>query len=162
MTGSAWLALAGFIGLCLLVGSVGGALTAPAIAGWYHTLHAPPGNPPDWLFAPVWTLLYVLMGTAGWLVWRDGDVRPVRRELRAWGWQLLIGALWSVAFFGLRNPALGLGVILAFLASLGVVTWRFWRVRRLAGMLMAPTMLWVSYASWLNLGFWWLNRAGPL
>ena len=100
------LALVGFIGLCLLVGVVDGSMTARAIHTWYARLHAPPGTPPNWVFAPIWTALYLMIGTAAWLVWRRiGAARP----LRLWGWQLAANALWAPFFFGLRSPALGDG-----------------------------------------------------
>src|ERR1700760_1960110 len=106
------LALVGFIGLCLLVGLVGGTMTARAMHAWYPSLHAPPGTPPSWIFAPVWTALYVMIGTAGWRVWRRlGAARP----LRLWGWQLLANALWAPAFFGLHSPALAMGILVLLL-----------------------------------------------
>ncbi|MBS0640862.1 MAG: TspO/MBR family protein [Acetobacteraceae bacterium] len=149
------LALVGFVGLCLLVGAVGGSITARAVQGWYAGLNAPPGTPPNWVFAPVWSVLYVMIGVAAWLVWkRRGPSRP----LRLWGWQLAANALWVPAFFGLRSPGLGLVVLAAMLMLTALTILAFLRVRRIAGWLMAPYACWAAYASYLNVGFWLLNR----
>ena len=102
---SSILALVGFVGLCLLVGAVGGSLPAHALQVWYPSLTPPPGTPPNWVFAPVWSALYVMIGVAAWLVWKR---RGPSRALRLWGWQLAANALWAPAFFGLRSPPLGM------------------------------------------------------
>ncbi len=149
------MALLGFVGLCLLVGAVSGAVTSAGVATWYTTLQAPPGTPPNQVFAPVWTLLFIMMGVAAWLVWR----RPLhRRALRLWGWQLAVNAAWSQAFFGLHSPALGLAVILVLLPLIALTIRAFARVHALAAALLLPYIVWASYATYLNLGFWWLNR----
>jgi translocator protein len=146
----------GFVGLCLLVGVADGAVTASSVRAWYLSLTPPPGTPPNWVFGPVWGVLYVLMGVAAWLVWhRSGASRPVR----LWGWQLLLNALWSPAFFGLRSPLLGLAIIIPLLIVLAVTVRAFARISRLASWLMAPYLVWTAYATYLNAGFWWLNQA---
>ena len=148
----------GFVGLCLLVGAVGGSVTAPAVRGWYLSLHTPPGTPPNWVFAPVWTTLYVMIGVAGWLVWkRTGAARP----LRLWGWQLAANALWSPAFFGLHSPALGIVVLAALVIMLGFTIRAFAAVHRAAAALMIPYAGWCLYAAYLNAGFLLLNP-GPI
>ena len=146
-----------FVGLALLLGAAGGVITAPEIRGWYLTLNRPPGTPPNWVFGPVWTALYVMMGAAAWLVWwhRGTDARDA---LWLWGWQLLVNALWSPAFFGLHSPGIALAVILVLLAVLGLTLRAFLRIQPLAGALLVPYLAWVCYATWLNAGFWWLNR----
>lgn len=150
------LALVGFIGLCLLDGAVGGSMTARAVHTWFRTLNAPPGTPPNWVFAPVWTVLYVMIGTAGWLVWkRLGASRP----LRLWGWQLAANALWAPAFFGLRLPWLAMGIMVILLALIGLTVRSFRRVRRAAAMLMLPYAAWCLYAAYLNAGFVILNHS---
>jgi benzodiazapine receptor len=149
-------ALVGFVGLCLLVGAVGGAVTADAVRLWYPSLIAPPFTPPNWVFAPVWTALYIVIGTTGWLVWLRPGSRPA---LRAWGWQLAANAAWSPAFFGIRNPGLALFVIAAMLATTGVTLGIFYRRRPLAAWLLLPYLVWTLYAAYLNAGFWWLNRS---
>lgn len=149
------LALVGFIGLCLLVGLVGGTMTARAIHHWYQTLHAPPGTPPNWLFAPVWTMLYVSIGVAGWLVWKRLGASP---PLRLWGWQLAANALWAPAFFGLHSPALAMGIMVALLLLIAFTITAFRRVHRIASILMLPYGLWCLYAAYLNAGFLLLNQ----
>jgi benzodiazapine receptor len=148
-------ALLGFVGLCLLVGAAGGSLTAEAVRHWYPSLSAPPFNPPNWIFAPVWTALYVDIGVAAWLVWlRPGS----NAALRLWGWQLAANAAWPASFFGLRNPGLGLIVIVVMLASTVATIFAFHRRRRLAAWLLMPYLAWSLFAAYLNAGFWWLNQ----
>jgi benzodiazapine receptor len=149
------LALVGFVGLCLLVGAVSGSMTARAIHGWYQTLHAPPGTPPIWVFAPVWSALYVMIGVAAWLVWKR---LGAARSLRLWGWQLAANALWAPAFFGLHSPALAMGVIIVLLVFVALTTRAFRRVQRAAAALMVPYGAWCLYAAYLNAGFLLLNH----
>lgn len=130
-------------------------MTAQSVHGWYQAQVHPPGTPPDWVFAPVWTTLYVMIGVAAWLVWKRVGAVPA---LRLWGWQLLANALWTPAFFGLRNPALGMAVILTMLVLIVMTIRAFFRVERRAALLMVPYLAWACYATWLNFGFWWLNR----
>jgi benzodiazapine receptor len=149
------LALVGFVGLCLLVGAVGGSMTARSMHLWYQTLHAPAGTPPNWVFAPVWVALYVTTGIAGWMVWkRLGAARP----LRLWGWQLAANALWAPAFFGLHSPALAMGVMVVLLVLVALTIRAFRRVHRFAAMLMVPYGVWCLYAGYLNAGFLLLNN----
>ncbi len=154
------LALIGFVGLSLLVWAANGAITAGSMPAWYRSLTAPPGTPPTWLFAPVWTTLYPVMGVAAWLVWRRIDVGAERKRtaLRSWGWQLLANSLWSPAFFGLHNLALSLVAIVLLLASILLTIRRFVPLQPAAAALMSPYAVWVGYAAYLNAGFWWLNR----
>lgn len=150
------LALVGFVGLCVLVGAADATLITGAMRHWYATLTQPPGTPPGWVFAVVWNALYVMMGVAGWLVWRRAGGG---RALRLWGWQLAANALWAPAFFGLRSPPLAMAVMLALLLLLGLTIHRFARLRPAAAGLLLPYLGWVCYAAYLNLGFWWLNAA---
>jgi tryptophan-rich sensory protein len=106
----------------------------------------------------VWTSLYLMIGTAGWLVWSRGSTQPVRHALRLWGWQLLVNALWTPAFFGLQNPPAGLAVLLTLLVLVALTIRAFARIRPLAAWLMVPYALWGCFATYLNVGFWWLNR----
>jgi tryptophan-rich sensory protein len=149
------LALVGFVGLCLLVGAVGGTMTAHAVKHWYLLLAAPPGTPPRWLFAPVWAVLYVMIGIAGWLVWRRNGSR---RTLRLWGWQLAANALWAPAFFGLHSPALALGVMVVMLILIAMTVRAFRPINRVAAGLMVPYAVWSLYAGYLNVGFLVLNQ----
>jgi benzodiazapine receptor len=150
------LALLGFLGLCLLVDMSAGMVTAGSVQGWFSGLTRPPFAPPNWLFAPVWTVLYFMIGIAAWLVWRTG--RPeAYRALRLWGWQLLANALWSPAFFGLHSPGLALAVILVLLVLAALTLWRFAAVERIAALLLAPYLAWGVYAAYLTAGFFVLN-----
>lgn len=153
--GADLLALGGFMALCLLVAVADGLLTVPNIIVWYSRLVRPPGTPPAVVFGPVWTVLYVLMAVAAWLVWK----RPLhQRALSLWGWQLALNAAWAPVFFAGRMllPAL---VIVLGLDILIAATVRAFRTQdRRAAWLMLPYLAWALYATYLNAGFWWLNR----
>jgi translocator protein len=149
------LALVGFVGLGLLVGAAGGALTAAAVRGWYAALVHPPGTPPDAVFGPVWGVLYVLMGVAAWRIWRRVQAGPA---LRLWGWQLAANAAWTPVFFGLHQPLLALAVMLALIVLIVLTARRFAAIDRPAAMLLVPYLLWTGYAFYLNAGICWLNR----
>ncbi len=144
------------MGLCLLVGAANGAVTATSVRTWYLSLTPPPGTPPNWIFGPVWTSLNILAGVAAWLIWRHPDHR---RALLLWGWQLLANAVWSPAFFAIHSPRLALAVLVVLLALTAATIRAFARVRPAAARLMVPYLLWTCYATYLNVGFWWLNPA---
>jgi tryptophan-rich sensory protein len=149
-----WLALAGFIAVCLAVGALGGYATASPVTDWYPTLRKPSWNPPNWLFGPVWTTLYIMMAAAAWLVWRRGQSRAA---MILFFTQLALNLAWSFLFFGVRSPWLGLvGVVILWLALLATVIVFFQR-DRLAGWLMLPYLAWVSFAAFLNFTIWQLN-----
>ena len=153
------LALAGFIGLCLLVGITAAGFTAASVSTWYRALAHPPGTPPNWLFGPVWTVLYVLMGVSAWLVWRRQDLAPRRvfGALRLWGWQLLANAMWTPAFFWLRSPALGMAVLVVLFTLVVLTALVFRRLSVIAAALLLPYVAWVGYAAYLNVGILALN-----
>jgi benzodiazapine receptor len=158
MTSRDW----GMLGLCILaplaIGFVSGMSTADGVRTWYQDIAKPSFNPPDWVFGPVWTTLYVSMGVAAFLVWRSGADRPTGRSALAWfAAQLIANGLWSIIFFGLRNPGLAFAEILVLLAMIVVTTRLFWARSRTAGALMLPYLAWVSFASVLNLSIWRLN-----
>jgi tryptophan-rich sensory protein len=143
----------------LAAGGIGSIFTREAIPTWYATLEKPAFNPPNWLFAPVWTLLYILMGVAAFLVWRKGlENRQVRTALIVFLVQLVLNALWSVVFFGLESPLYGLVVIAALWVAILFTTLMFYRISRVAGVLMLPYLLWVTFAAVLNESIWLLNR----
>ena len=145
-----------FILICLGVGALGSAITADSVATWYPTLVKPSFNPPGWLFGPVWTVLYIMMGLAAFVVWRKrGEGR--RAALWAFAVQLLLNALWSPAFFGLRSIALGLVVIVLLVIAIAVTTVLFFRQSRLAGFLMLPYLGWTAFATLLNVSFFVMN-----
>ena len=143
----------------MLVWAANGAVTAISVRGWYRTLVQPPLAPPNWVFAPVWTVLYVSMGVAAWLVWRRIDIgaHRKRRALRMWGWQLLANALWPAAFFGFQSIGVALAVIVVLLAAITATIRLFWPLHRVATLLLLPYLAWVGFAAYLNTGFWWLN-----
>jgi tryptophan-rich sensory protein len=149
--------LAGFLLLSLAVSALGGLATATSVATWYPTLAKPPFNPPDWIFAPVWTTLYILIAIAGWRIWRLPPAAPRARALLAFGVQLALNLLWSFLFFGLQAIGLALAEILCLLAAVAVTTLLFWRLDRPAGMLFLPYLLWVAFATLLNASLWALN-----
>jgi tryptophan-rich sensory protein len=144
---------------CLGAGAIGSIFTRSAIPTWYATLEKPSFNPPNWLFAPVWTFLYILMGVAAFLVWRKGlENRQVRIALIVFLIQLVLNALWSVVFFGLESPLYGLIVISILWIAILVTVIKFFRISRVASVLMWPYLLWVTFAAVLNSSIWLLNR----
>jgi len=152
-----WLVLVGFVLLCLAVGYAGGQVTAPAVANWYPTLAKPSFNPPDWVFAPVWTALYVLMGVAAWRVWRTSPQPGRRRALGLFLLQLALNLGWSLVFFGLQAVGVALIEIVVLLALILVTMIAFWRLDRFAGLLLLPYAVWVGFATSLNFMIWRLN-----
>jgi tryptophan-rich sensory protein len=144
--------------VCQAAGLIGSVFTRPAISTWYAELQKPRFTPPDWVFGPVWISLYILMGIATFLIWRRGfHHQVVRRALAIFGVQLVLNALWSFLFFGLRSPLAGLiGISLLGIAIILTIR-SFLAVSRTAALLLIPYFLWVSLASGLNLSIWWLN-----
>ncbi|MFS4418611.1 TspO/MBR family protein [Maribacter sp. 2307ULW6-5] len=144
--------------LCVMVGFLASAATQSSVTDWYPTLNKPPFNPPNWLFAPVWSVLYVLMGIAAGLVWSKGlHHKWVKTALYHFGFQLLLNALWSLVFFGLKSPFWALWVIVALLAMIVLTIKWFHTVSRVAAYLLVPYLLWVAFATVLNFSIWWLN-----
>lgn len=144
----AWLGLAGWVGICFVAAALGGAATDTG--AWYASLAKPAWNPPRWVFGPVWTVLYALMGVAAWRVWKARGFAGARGALALFGVQLVLNVLWSVLFFGMRRPDLALvDVLLLWIAVLATLV-AFWRVRRVAGWMLAPYLAWVTFAAALN------------
>jgi tryptophan-rich sensory protein len=147
-----------FVLVCLIAGGIGSFFTFPSIQGWYSTLNKPFFNPPNWVFGPVWTLLYVLMGISAYLVYEKGfKQKKVRIALAMFDIQLFLNVLWSLLFFGLQSPLYGLLCIIALWFSIALTMAKFYKISRTAGSLMIPYLLWVSFASILNLFIWRLN-----
>ena len=148
------------MGVCLLAGVIGSYFTTPAIATWYDTLQKPFFTPPPWVFAPVWTILYILMGISLWLVWREWsatETRDARLAFKLFFLQLGLNVLWSILFFGLRSPLAGMiGIIVLWIAILATIV-VFFRISRTAGLLLIPYIAWVTVASALNYGVLVLN-----
>jgi len=151
-------AAVGLVGWLLLTfcAPAAGFLSLPG--EWYASLNKPSWNPPSWVFGPVWTLLYLLMAVAAWLVWRRGGWSARRAALTLYLVQLGLTAAWSPAFFGVQNPARALAVILALLTAIVATLLAFRPVSRTAALLLVPYLLWVNFATVLNLTLWYLNR----
>lgn len=147
------------LAITLAAAGIGGIATASSVNTWYQELVKPSFNPPSWLFGPVWTVLYILMGIALFLVWQEvSEGHTSQGALVTFAIQLLLNVLWSFAFFGLRSPLAGLVVIvLLWLAILATIL-SFYRVSPTAAYLLVPYVLWVSFAAILNFSIWWLNR----
>jgi tryptophan-rich sensory protein len=144
---------------CQLAGLVGYFFTTRSLETWYQNINRPGYAPPDGIFAPVWIMLYALMGIAGFLVWRRGLQYPgVKEGLLAFLVQLTLNACWSIAFFGFRSPLAGLIVIIVLWIEILITIIYFFRVDRTAGLLILPYIAWVSFAAVLNYGFFALNR----
>ncbi|HEU5401857.1 MAG TPA: TspO/MBR family protein [Terriglobales bacterium] len=154
---SKWIGLGAFIAICFLAAAIGSWFTAASVKSWYPTLMKPAGTPPAWVFGPVWSTLYALMATAAWLVWKQRSAADVTLALALFFTQLALNATWSFLFFGLRRPGLALLEIAVLLAAIIATTSTFAQFSRPAFWLMTPYVVWVSYATYLNLGVWRLN-----
>jgi benzodiazapine receptor len=150
--------LAAFVAINAAVSALGGWATAKSVGTWYQALAKPGFNPPDWVFAPVWTALYLMIAVAGWRAWRRGG-DEARRALVVYAVQLALNLSWSFVFFGARLVGPALLVIAALLAAIVANAALFWRLDRWAGMLLVPYAGWVSFAALLNAAIWRLNPA---
>jgi len=144
--------------ICLFIGFLSGFATQSSINDWYPTLNKPSFNPPNWIFAPVWTVLYILMGIAAGWVWGKGFHHVwVKTALYHFGIQLLLNASWSIVFFGLRNPLGALMIILLLLVFILLTIKWFRVVSKKAALLLVPYLIWVGFATLLNFKIWQLN-----
>jgi len=151
-----YLYLIAFILACEMAGVIGSVFTSESVSTWYLTIEKPDFNPPSWVFAPVWTTLYALMGISAYLVFISGKKESFF-ALAVFGLQLFLNTLWSFAFFGLQSPFLGLIIIvLLWCAILGTI-YTFFKISRKAAYLLVPYILWVSFAMVLNYSIWMLN-----
>jgi benzodiazapine receptor len=141
--------------VCLGAGWIGTLLTRPALMTWYQGLSKPNWTPPNWLFAPVWTILYVAMGVAAWLVWRRSSLTAAPMQLFLL--QLVLNVAWSAVFFRFRSPGWAFLEIIALWCAILLTAITFGRTVPAAGWLMTPYLLWVSYAAALNFAIWRLN-----
>jgi len=139
-----------------IAGGLGAFFTLDSVRDWYLTINRPSWNPPNWIFGPVWTTLYVLMGIACYLIWKSNH--PEKRKLMTLYFiQLGLNALWSPAFFGAQSPLFGLIVIVPLWVLILSSILQFRKVSNWASGLMVPYLLWVSFATALNGAIWWLN-----
>ena len=154
-----WIKLIVSLLVCQLTGAIGSMFTRTAISQWYVLLQKPSFTPPSGVFAPAWIFLYLLMGLAFFLIWRQGiDNRYAKHTVIFFIGQLILNGLWSILFFGLRSPLAGLVDILLLWVLIVITTFRFYRISRTAGLLMLPYIAWVSFAAVLNGSIWLLNR----
>ena len=143
---------------CEIVGFLGTPFTISAIPTWYTTLNKPFFAPPNWIFGPVWTLLYFLMGVAFYLIWKQGwQKKKIKTAGLFFLAQLALNFIWSPVFFGLRAPLLGLVVIVAMWLLIVITMKKFYPLSRLASYLLVPYLLWVSFATILNMAIVVLN-----
>jgi len=147
-----------FVLIVLGVAAIGSVATSRSVSTWYTELRKPSFNPPSWLFGPVWTVLYLTMAVAAWLVWRRHGLAGAALPLAIFAAQLILNAGWSILFFGLRHPGLALADIVALWLAILATIIAFWRVSPLAGALLLPYLAWVAFACILNWSIWSLNR----
>lgn len=150
-----WLVLGGLILLCLAVGGIGGAASSGAIDGWYRMIAKPSWTPPDWVFGPVWTVLYIMMAVAAWLVWKTGD--RVRPAMVLFFVQLVLNLAWTFLFFNAQSPGLALVEIVFLWLFVAATMLAFFGRHSTAGWLFVPYLAWVSFAGILNAAIWMMN-----
>jgi benzodiazapine receptor len=149
--------LAVFVALCLGIGALGASVVATSVDTWYAALAKPPFTPPDRVFGPVWSVLYVLMAIAAWRVWRAADRDTRRGPLTLFALQLALTLGWTVVFFGLQKIGAALATIVVLDVGVVVTTLAFRSIDRWAGLLMVPYLAWVAFATVLNIAIWRLN-----
>lgn len=147
--------------ICQAAGSIGSFFTNMSVSNWYSTLVKPQFTPPGLVIGIVWFILFILMGIALFFVWRNNLLLNntfIRNAVVVFGAQLIVNILWSAAFFGLRSPEAGLGVISILWVLIFATIALFWRISRDAALLLVPYILWVSFAAFLNYNIWMLNH----
>ncbi len=153
-----WLGLIVFFAICLGAGGLGSFFTASSVRDWYPRLRKPAGTPPSWVFGPVWTTLYILMAISAWLIWWEYG-RGALPALLIFFAQLALNVAWSGIFFGSRMIGLALTEIAVLWLAIAFNIFVFYALLPTAALLLLPYLLWVSYAAYLNWGFWRLNRS---
>jgi tryptophan-rich sensory protein len=152
-----WIGLVVFLVVCLGAGGLGAVATTPEIEGWYKTIEKPAWNPPDWIFGPVWTTLYILVAIAAWLVWKPAGFKAAAIPLSLFTLQLLLNIAWSWIFFGMHQPGWAFAEIMVLWLAIVATTVTFFRCSCVAGWLLVPYLAWVSFAAVLNFTIWRLN-----
>ena len=141
------------------LGSIGSIFTIPAISTWYASLNKPSLTPPNWVFGPIWTTLFLLMGISAYLVWQLGwKKKQVKHAFYFFGFQFAANILWSILFFGQKSPLLGLVDIIILWVLILITMLKFYKVNKVAGYLFLPYLLWVTLATYLNFSVFLLNR----
>ena len=151
-----WLLLIGLVIVCNLIGAMGALWTA-SDGSWYRNINKPGFNPPNWIFGPVWTLLFILMGISLYLVYTSPSSKIRTIALILFAVQFVFNVLWSYLFFGINRPDLAFAEIIILLGLIIATTIYFFRVNKISGYLLIPYILWVSFASILNFSIWRLN-----
>lgn len=147
------------IGSCLGAGFLGSLFMTNSLDTWYASIKKPPFNPPDWIFAPVWTALYIMMGISAFLVWQRGlKTAEVRYALMVFMAQLILNLLWTPAFFGAHSPLLGLMVIIPLWCAILYTIILFYGISKVSAVILIPYLAWVSFAVLLNAALFYLNR----
>jgi translocator protein len=152
-----WLGLAYFVIVCLGAGGLGAIATTPEIEDWYATIAKPSWNPPDSVFGPVWTTLFVMMAVAAWLIWKPAGFKAAKTPLTLFAVQLVLNVAWSWVFFHFHQPGWAFVEIVVLWLAIGVTTIAFFKTSKIAVWLMVPYLAWVSFASVLNFAIWRLN-----
>ncbi len=146
-----------FILICQSVGIIGATFTMSSLDNWYRTIQKPSWNPPDWIFGPVWTTLYAIMGFSMWTIWKNRATQKISWCIIIFIIQLLLNGIWTPLFFGLKNPALALIDIMFLFSAIIATIIIFYKVNRLASLILIPYLLWVGFATILNYHLWKLN-----
>lgn len=146
------------IGICESAGFAGSICTAKSVSNWYSTLCKPSFHPPSWIFAPVWTTLYALMGIASFIIYNEKDKKGAPLALFIFSLQLALNLLWTVIFFCMKTPFFALVEILFLWVTILLTIILFWSISKKAALLLIPYLIWVSFASILNFKLWRLNR----
>lgn len=150
------IAIAAF--LCLLAGAIGSVFTYPAIPVWYAALNKPFFNPPNWIFGPVWTILYIMMGASAYIIWKKRkESTEATKGLVIFAGQLFLNTMWSVVFFGYKDIFFALLVIILLWALILMCMIQFNKLSRNAMLLLIPYIVWVSFATLLNTAVWLMN-----
>ena len=151
------LKVVGSVAFCELVGIAGAFFTTPAIPVWFASLNKPFFSPPNFLFAPVWTILYFMMGISLYLIWETKKSKGKENALKFFLAQLFLNFLWSIAFFGLRSPLFGVIIIIPLWILIILTIINFQKINKAAGYILYPYLAWVSFAALLNISLWILN-----
>ena len=146
------------VGICVLGGFIGSFFTASSAGSWYAALKKPALNPPAWIFAPVWTVLYIMMGVSAFLIWKQGLGNDnVKTALTIFTLQLALNFAWSPVFFGMKSPLTGLVVIILMWFAILATILLFHRISQPAAYMLVPYLVWVSFAVYLNSSIYFLN-----
>jgi benzodiazapine receptor len=146
-----------WIGICFVAAYVGAMFTTPSVPTWYSELAKPSWTPPSWIFGPVWSALYLMMALAAWLVWRRGGLAVASIPISLFMVQLGLNVMWSILFFGFHMPGIAFGEIVILWFAILATAIAFWRFTPLAGYLLVPYLIWVTFAAVLNFALWQLN-----